>query len=605
VAITRVFDDKKRKLLQALFAALGSDNEHESEAARGRIESLLREFGKGWADIIKLLGGKNNLRADLASDIAELGAGDPEARAAARRRIFELLDRNRRNWNDLVNVVCATSHEAWACDPLADAPDHVNSFDLVLHLMQEYIAAEPHEYVALTLWAHHTHVYHQFMVTPRLALRSRHPDSGKTTTLDILKILSARARKFDSITAAALYRLIDREHPAVLIDEADNLSIELKANGRLRAIFNSGHRKGGSIAITEEGELREYSTFAPLALALPRMYGLPGTLNSRCITIKLKRQDGRRKLRRIDIDHPDFALDVAYEQIMLWRQEAKLNPDPEMGTERNRFVDNWRVLISIADSLGRGEQARAAMAVFADQYRSDDLTIKLLIDIRKVFNAHNVDRLFSKVLLADLHELGWSEFWKAPAPCTHSPSRNSHTSCTSSSRSRRARSGRRTGPSRPRAQRAIAAPGSRNLGASTATTTSQRHSKATSRVCASCATTRRDECAGIMLPMGRVEMTEKIEMLGMESLNEMIAALQRIVDDCINDEMKPPFIMSCVSHNGSVCAVRFNAGGRPVEMLAEHFEDGMMILPINILVVDQDCSAAHAVIGTDHVITLQ
>jgi len=50
--LQRHFDDKKREQLAKLFRALGTDNPHEAEAARGRIDSLLREYGKSWNDII-------------------------------------------------------------------------------------------------------------------------------------------------------------------------------------------------------------------------------------------------------------------------------------------------------------------------------------------------------------------------------------------------------------------------------------------------------------------------------------------------------------------------------------------------------------------------
>jgi hypothetical protein len=291
--VTRKFDEKRRKLLQGLFGAFGSDNPHEAEAARGRIESLLREFGKGWADVFELLGGKARVRAELARDIVSLGAGDPEVRAAARRRIADLLDRHRKNWNDLVNILCATSHEAWACDPPADAPERVNPYQLIRYLFEQYVALEPHEYVVVALWALHTHTYYQFALTPRLALRSAYPDSGKTTVLNLLERLTRHAKKYAAITPAVLYHLVDQTHPTLLIDEADNLSLGLQANGRLRAVFNAGHENGGKIAILERGKPREFSVFAPLALALPKNYGvLPETLDSRCITIKMKRHDG-------------------------------------------------------------------------------------------------------------------------------------------------------------------------------------------------------------------------------------------------------------------------------------------------------------------------
>ena len=264
----------------------------------------------------------------------------------------------------------------------------------------------------------HTHIYDQFAVTPRLALRSPVAACGKTVLLDVLAKLVARPEKFDAISTAAIFRLIDASHPTMLVDEADNLALSLQPNGRLRAVFNSGHRKSGQIAIMEDGRTRKFSTFAPLALALPDvMHGLPRTLNSRCITIAMERHDGQRELWRFDPNNPDRALDACYGQIRLWHDDLKqqsLDLDPEMPTEiRNRFADNWRPLLAIADALGWSEKARETMLVFAREYQDADVIILLLIDIRRAFDACGLDRISSKGLLAALHAMDdsdWQEF---------------------------------------------------------------------------------------------------------------------------------------------------------------------------------------------------
>jgi hypothetical protein len=410
--MVRRFDERERERLGKLFRQLGTDNIHEAEAARGRIDSLLRQFGKTWADLIQLLGG-TIIPADLSGDIAALGSSDPDQRANARHNLAELLARHRKSWNDLADALCSASSAAW----MSSSPDpvRVNPLALVHYLLEEYVGLrESHEYVAVALWALHTHVYDRFMVTPRLALRSPVADCGKTTLIDILAKLTARAAKFDAITTAALYHLIDETHPTLLIDEADNLGLGLQPNGRLRAVFNSGHRNGGTVAIRDRGETRKFSTFAPLALALPdSMGGLPRTLNSRCLTLNMQRFDGQRELQRLDAYRPDPALNAAYTQILLWRRDVELNSDPEMPAGiRNRLGDNWRPLLSIADSLGWGEQAREAMLIMAREYQDADTKILLLDDIRRVFDAKAADRLPSKVLLDALHGLDadWNEF---------------------------------------------------------------------------------------------------------------------------------------------------------------------------------------------------
>jgi hypothetical protein len=409
------FGDRERERLIKLFGQLGNANEHEREAARGRLDSLLRQFDKTWSDLLQLLGGAHTtIHADIAGAVVELGSSDPDIAAKARRHLNDLLARHRMSWNDLVDELCSITPAAWVSRASSADPDRVNPLDLIHHLLGEYTDVREHERVAISLWALHTHIFRQFMVTPRLALRSPVPDCGKTTLMDILAKLVARPAKFDSITAATVYRLIDSGHPTLLIDEADNLGLSMQPNGRIRAIFNSGHRNGGMVAIQDRGKARRFSVFGPLALALPDiMTGLPRTLNSRSITISMQRST--RELRRLDTMHPDAALDRAYEQILLWQRDPhlQLDPDPAMSAGmRNRFADNWRPLLSIADTLGWGERAREAMMIFALEFQDADVKILLLGDIRKVFDAAAADRLSTSVLLGALYELDadWNEF---------------------------------------------------------------------------------------------------------------------------------------------------------------------------------------------------
>jgi hypothetical protein len=83
---------------------------------------------------------------------------------------------------------------------------------------------------------------------------------------DTLKsAMCLRPLKSDSITAASIYHAVDREHPTLLIDEADNLGLAF--NGPLRAVLNSGHRRGGKVTRYHGGHARSFSTFSPVAVA--------------------------------------------------------------------------------------------------------------------------------------------------------------------------------------------------------------------------------------------------------------------------------------------------------------------------------------------------
>ena len=238
----------------------------------------------------------------------------------------------------------------------------------------------------------HTFVYHRFTVTPRLTLTSPVRGCGKTTLLELTEAVCARPLKSDHITAASLYHAVDHEHPTLLIDEADNLG--LAVNGPLRAVLNSGHRKGGKVTRYVHGQARSFSTFSPAAVAAIGTLPLP--VMHRSIIIRMERHDGRRVLKRLAKDDVDTKtdLDIAYRMIFTWARETELNSDPPMPAPlRNRPADNWRPLIAIADAFGPdwATRAREAAVIFAAEHEDEDAVVVLLRDIRDIFRLAGAD----------------------------------------------------------------------------------------------------------------------------------------------------------------------------------------------------------------------
>jgi hypothetical protein len=113
--------------------------------------------------------------------------------------------------------------------------DRPASLDLIRHILRQHLHLTGHQFTALTLWIAHTFKFHRFSVTPRLALLSPVRGCGKTTVLNLVSALAFKAKKFDHTTPAVLFRLIEREHPCTLLDEADNQDLPVTA--ALRAVI--------------------------------------------------------------------------------------------------------------------------------------------------------------------------------------------------------------------------------------------------------------------------------------------------------------------------------------------------------------------------------
>jgi hypothetical protein len=314
-------------------------------------------------------------------------------------------------------LLCSPTSPAWAdgTDDSSPPPGFDADFpviDLLHRLTEHYVALAAMLRVAVVLWILHAHVYDRLQITPRLALVSPVRGCGKTVLLSLVETLVPKPEKSDSITPAAIYHIIDSKHPTLLIDEVDNIDLSFAGNGRLRAIFNSGHRKGGAVTLLHRGEPRRYSTYAPLALAAIGRLPLP--LMHRSLVIEMERYDGSGELKRFSGRDP--VIDYVYGRLRNWAHEVALHVDPAMPSElRNRQADNWRPLIAIADTFGPewGQLARDAAVAFACAHQDEDAAVLLLHDIRGIFDQRGVDRMTSAALVAglvDIDDAPWSEW---------------------------------------------------------------------------------------------------------------------------------------------------------------------------------------------------
>ena len=338
----------------------------------------------------------------------------------AREKLNQLLIDHGLTWNDLPRILTADINDApdasdagtGAAAPAAKPTeaDIPNVLGLILTLIEEHISATAAERLAIALWILHCWVFDHFAISPRLALISPVRGCGKTITLSLIELLIPEGSRTDNTTAAAIYYALDRRHRTVLlVDEADGL--DLSRNNVLRSLFNSGHRRGGSINRFVGGRPQRYPTFAPLAVAAIGMLPLP--LLHRAVVINMQRSGAQ--LRRLD--ETSLVFQLARQGIQKWAASCTLALEPEMPPVlRNRAADNWRVLLSIADALGHGEAARSAAVRLSANRPDEDPGVVLLADIRTVFQARGVDRIASSALVEALTGLDdglWHE-WRGP-----------------------------------------------------------------------------------------------------------------------------------------------------------------------------------------------
>jgi Protein of unknown function (DUF3631) len=284
------------------------------------------------------------------------------------------------------------------------------------------------------LWVVHTYVIRRFKISPKLSIRSPARRCGKTTLLEVLAELVFRAWTTGSITKAALFRVIDKWHPTLLIDEVDTFVGE---DEELRGILNHGHRYDGYVTRTvgDDHEPRKFSVYA--AVALSGIGGLAETLADRSVTVDLKRRRPSETIARLRIGRMGHLHELR-RRIVRWvadHEDRIAERDPEMPSIIDREADNWQVLLAVADEAEGEWPARARKA--AEQAHvagagDDGSRLELLLgDIRDTFTAKGtkVRDMFGmeqieitsgdvvKTLVA-LESRPWAEMGKSGKPIT-------------------------------------------------------------------------------------------------------------------------------------------------------------------------------------------
>jgi putative DNA primase/helicase len=279
--------------------------------------------------------------------------------------------------------------------------------DEIATMFCDYIHIDVNGAQVLALWAVFTHAINLGDTNPRLVLYAPEKRCGKTTAMRLLNMVAHKPHYTSNITPAALFRLIARDEPTLLIDEAGEY---LKNDQTFTSLLNSGLNR--DTAFVDRTNLTTYeperfSTWAPIAIAL--IGRLWGTLEDRSIMIPMK-----RKLPSDDVKRLTQSTDYRYlaSKAARWVQdnaEQIKSSDPAMpSTLHDRQQDIWRPLLAIADMAGEGwaYQARqAAEALSRLQQEEDSLRLELLTDIRDLFREISDDRIRSMELLDGLNLL--------------------------------------------------------------------------------------------------------------------------------------------------------------------------------------------------------
>jgi hypothetical protein len=282
--------------------------------------------------------------------------------------------------------------------------------------------------VAVTLWAAHCHVPNSFESTPRIALLSPEPGSGKSRTLEVLELLTPRPLYALNASTAAIFRSIEKEQPTILLDECDAIFTKKgkdDSNEDLRALLNAGHRQGAKIprCVGPQHDVQNFPVYAAVALA--GVGDLPPTIMSRSVVIRMRRRAPGEHIEPFRIRQATADAKPIAEELAAWMKRKAPNLDgtyPDMPPGiTDRPADVWEPLLAVADAAGgdwpkRAREACTELAAVAESGEAS-LGVRLLTDLAEIFG--NDEALATAVILDKLHTLEespWRSIGKPPKP---------------------------------------------------------------------------------------------------------------------------------------------------------------------------------------------
>ena len=309
---------------------------------------------------------------------------------------------------------------------LADLLDGVDTW-----LRRFVVFPNAHGSVAVTLWIAVTHIVGTLDIAPYLLVTAPEIESGKTRVMEIAATLCHKPMFSSSMTAAVLFRTIDRDHPTLLLDEADNTWTGRKDDkaSELVALLNAGHRRGvpaQRMGGASKTVLQEFDVFGPKAIAgaFPDVGAIPEALRSRSIHLRMKRKLPAEKVERWTRQTREKNQGLINEHRD--KLAAALNEADIAGVHvepiedlSDRDFDIWEPLLCIAARAGgRWPSAAldAAVALCApDPGQSVPFRIQAVRDLHEVWNG--AAHMLTTDLLDLLHKLPerpWADFYGSP-----------------------------------------------------------------------------------------------------------------------------------------------------------------------------------------------
>jgi len=307
--------------------------------------------------------------------------------------------------------------------------DGASLLDAIRSTLTRYLVLPPGGDVAISLWILHSYLMSTWQLSPLLVVWSVVKGCGKSNVLTLVSCLCPRAFPSTNVTVAAMFRLIERYQPTLIVDEMDGV---LSENAELRSLVNGAYMRRFSRVMRCHPETLEPMFFSAWCAKTLALIGkLPDMTASRAILIEMKRKHRDEIVESIREDRIHDDLLPLRQQAARWAADIaeSLAPDETAipGELPDRPRNNWRPLLCVADAAGGHwpETARRAarQLVHLEPDDNDAPGVRLLADIQRWFLAQDAENEPAEVAetavllaaLVALEERPWAE-WRQGKP---------------------------------------------------------------------------------------------------------------------------------------------------------------------------------------------
>jgi Protein of unknown function (DUF3631) len=375
-----------KKMIEATIKANEKKAREDKAEDRQRVQRVekdkvtaQRERAKEQARADKEAARKQKEKDRAFATIMKLPSVEQEARLA---ELAKRLDEDLEVLRDEFAAFVGTEDRIRDIGHVEPWDEPVDTQALLVELITQtrrYVVVHDDVAMAVSLWTMFAWVHNEIAVySPNLVVTSAEADSGKTTLLGVLGLLTPRPYSVVEPNAANVFRIIDRTHSTFIVDEADQL---FRRKPDLKHIVNAGWTRGmAKIPRMVHGVIREFDVFCPKIVGMKGL-ALDATTLSRSIVCKLWPKLPHEKVSDFGFTDDDAFLALR-RKLARWRDDnlpALRDATPILPSGfGNRLAANWKLLLAIAELAGEDKRAREAAVRLSRKRRQVSDGLRLL-----------------------------------------------------------------------------------------------------------------------------------------------------------------------------------------------------------------------------------